>query len=211
MPGRRPVAGPVRPSPRSTAARTRSGSLIASPLPGSQVCEILSAALEIVRLGQGVDATGEFHPGRSPPYVRGSSRSTRSRSTTPACRRSGCTFVATSAVPDAKNRDEFFAGMQAAPGRRPPDVISGESGGPAVLPSAPSAECPGWRAGSGHGHRRRLYRTDHRRRHRRAADRRYRLTSDLSDHRTVLQADPVAVDDLGGPRRGWIPSWQAAE
>ena len=96
--------------------------LIAEPMSSGGLRE-LDRRLEIVRLGQGVDASGEFHPdalqrtfavvdqyaelikkaGVAVPNVR---------------------FVATSAARDARNRDSFFAGIKQRLGVLP-DVISG--------------------------------------------------------------------------------------
>lgn len=81
----------------------------------------LDRRLELVRLGQGVDATRRFHPDA---LAR----------TFAACelfaeviQSFGCIsvrFVATSAARDVSNRDEFFAGVQARLGVTP-EVIAG--------------------------------------------------------------------------------------
>jgi exopolyphosphatase/guanosine-5'-triphosphate,3'-diphosphate pyrophosphatase len=80
--------------------------------------------LEIVRLGQGVDATGEFHPDALQRTFAAvdSYAGLISRARVPADR---IHFVATSASRDARNRDDFFAGVQSRLGVVP-DVISGD-------------------------------------------------------------------------------------
>ena len=79
---------------------------------------------EIVRLGQGVDATGEFHPDalRRTFAVVDDYAALISAAQVPTDR---VHFVATSASRDAKNRDEFFAGVEQRLGVLP-DVISGD-------------------------------------------------------------------------------------
>jgi len=85
----------------------------------------LDRRTEIVRLGQGVDATGEFHPDAL----------TRTFAATDAyaalIRDAGVPsgrvrFVATSASRDARNRDLFFTGIQERLGVTP-DVITGDT------------------------------------------------------------------------------------
>lgn len=79
----------------------------------------------IVRLGQGVDATGEFHPdalARTFAATDGYAERIRAAGVPVA----GVHFVATSAARDAANREEFFAGIQARLGVRP-DVITGDN------------------------------------------------------------------------------------
>ena len=73
--------------------------------------------MEIVRLGQGVDATGQFHPDALQRTFAATDAYAE------AIRAAGVEverihFVATSASRDASNRDEFFAGIQRAAGRR---------------------------------------------------------------------------------------------
>ena len=85
----------------------------------------LERRLEIVRLGQGVDATGEFHPDalrRTFAAVEEYAELIK-KADVPVER---VHFVATSAARDAKNRDRFFAGIKERLGVEP-DVISGES------------------------------------------------------------------------------------
>jgi exopolyphosphatase/guanosine-5'-triphosphate,3'-diphosphate pyrophosphatase len=84
----------------------------------------LDRQTEIVRLGQGVDATGEFAPEaleRTFAVTRRYAERVRAAGVPPERTR----FVATSASRDARNRDEFFAGIEELVGVRP-DVISGD-------------------------------------------------------------------------------------
>lgn len=98
--------------------------LIAESKPGGGLFE-LDRRTEIVRLGQGVDATGEFHP----EALRRTFAATQSYAKViqdagvPADR---IRFVATSASRDAKNRDEYFEGIHQRLGVLP-DVISGDT------------------------------------------------------------------------------------
>ncbi|HET9126810.1 MAG TPA: exopolyphosphatase, partial [Propionibacteriaceae bacterium] len=64
--------------------------------------------LELVRLGQGVDATRRFHPDALARTFAACDRFAE------VIERFGCDrvrFVATSAARDVTNRDEFFAGV----------------------------------------------------------------------------------------------------
>ncbi|GAA2111253.1 Ppx/GppA phosphatase family protein [Microlunatus panaciterrae] len=84
----------------------------------------LDRRLEMVRLGQGVDAAGEFHPdalGRTFAAADHYAQAVSDHRVDPDRVR----FVATSAARDARNRDEFFAGIQRRLGVLP-EVISGE-------------------------------------------------------------------------------------
>jgi len=84
----------------------------------------LDRQTEIVRLGQGVDATGEFAPEaleRTFAVTKRFAERVREAGVPPERTR----FVATSASRDARNRDEFFAGIEELVGVRP-DVISGD-------------------------------------------------------------------------------------
>jgi exopolyphosphatase/guanosine-5'-triphosphate,3'-diphosphate pyrophosphatase len=84
----------------------------------------LDRQTEIVRLGQGVDATGEFAPEaleRTFAVTRQLAARVREAGVPPERIR----FVATSASRDARNRDEFFAGIEELVGVRP-DIISGD-------------------------------------------------------------------------------------
>jgi len=98
--------------------------LIAEAGPDGRLVE-LDRRTEIVRLGQGVDATGEFHPDAL----------TRTFAATDAyaalIRDAGVPssrirFVATSASRDARNREVFFAGIRDRLGVTP-EVISGNT------------------------------------------------------------------------------------
>jgi exopolyphosphatase/guanosine-5'-triphosphate,3'-diphosphate pyrophosphatase len=98
--------------------------LIAETGPDGGLLE-LDRRTEIVRLGQGVDATGEFHPDAL----------TRTFAATDAyaalIRDAGVPssrirFVATSASRDARNREVFFAGISDRLGVTP-EVISGDT------------------------------------------------------------------------------------
>jgi exopolyphosphatase / guanosine-5'-triphosphate,3'-diphosphate pyrophosphatase len=98
--------------------------LIAEPN-GSGGLKDLGRWLEIVRLGQGVDASGEFHPEalqRTFAAVESYAELIK-KSDVPAEK---IHFVATSATRDVKNRGTFFAGIKERLGVLP-DVISGET------------------------------------------------------------------------------------
>jgi exopolyphosphatase/guanosine-5'-triphosphate,3'-diphosphate pyrophosphatase len=98
--------------------------LIAESKPGDGLIDI-ERRTEIVRLGQGVDATGEFHPDalRRTFAVVDIYASLIKGSGVPPER---IHFVATSATRDAGNRDEFFDGIRQRLGVIP-DVISGDT------------------------------------------------------------------------------------
>lgn len=84
----------------------------------------LDRQLQIVRLGQGVDATGEFHPdalARTLVAVDSYAAAVRDWGVPPERIR----FVATSAARDAQNSEEFFAGVEQRLGVRP-EIISGD-------------------------------------------------------------------------------------
>lgn len=85
----------------------------------------LDRRLEIVRLGQGVDATGEFHPDALQRTFAAVDHYAEliEKAEVPV---ENLHFVATSASRDAKNRDSFFAGIKQRLGVLP-DVISGET------------------------------------------------------------------------------------
>ena len=92
--------------------------------PDGTALDDLDRQTEIVRLGQGVDATGEFVPEaleRTFAVTRRFAERVRAAGV-PAAR---TRFVATSASRDARNREEFFAGIEELVGVRP-DVISGD-------------------------------------------------------------------------------------
>jgi exopolyphosphatase / guanosine-5'-triphosphate,3'-diphosphate pyrophosphatase len=98
--------------------------LIAEP-DGSGGLRDLDRRLEIVRLGQGVDATGEFHPDALQRTFAAVDQFAEliKKANVPVEK---VHFVATSASRDAKNRDSFFAGIKQRLGVLP-DVISGET------------------------------------------------------------------------------------
>lgn len=84
----------------------------------------LDRRTEIVRLGQGVDATGEFHPdalARTFAVTDAYAELIRTAGVPPERTH----FVATSAARDARNRDAFLDGIQARVGVVP-DVITGD-------------------------------------------------------------------------------------
>jgi exopolyphosphatase/guanosine-5'-triphosphate,3'-diphosphate pyrophosphatase len=98
--------------------------LIAESKPDGGLVDI-DRRTEIVRLGQGVDATGEFHPDaleRTFAVVDTYASLIKQASVRPA----QIHFVATSATRDAGNRDEFFDGIRQRLGVTP-DVISGDT------------------------------------------------------------------------------------
>jgi len=97
--------------------------LIAGPGADGRLVE-RTRRTEIVRLGQGVDATGEFHPDalrRTFAVVESYADLIRAEDV-PVER---IHFVATSASRDARNREEFFMGVRDRLGVTP-DVISGD-------------------------------------------------------------------------------------
>ena len=98
--------------------------LIAEP-DGSGGLKDLERRLEIVRLGQGVDASGEFHPDaleRTFAAVDQYAELIKKADVEVE----NVHFVATSATRDVRNRDSFFAGIKERLGVLP-DVISGET------------------------------------------------------------------------------------
>lgn len=78
--------------------------------------------MQIVRLGEGVDRTGEFSAGA---LARTFASCDEYAALIAAAGVDGVRFVATSATRDARNRDEFVAGVRARLGVIP-DVISGD-------------------------------------------------------------------------------------
>lgn len=78
-------------------------------------------ALRLTRLGQGVDATGSFHPDA---LARTFAACDDYATLLAAHRVDRVRFVATSAARDAGNREEFFAGVRSRLGVTP-EVISG--------------------------------------------------------------------------------------
>lgn len=98
--------------------------LIAEPA-GLDGLKDLQRRLEIVRLGQGVDASGEFHPDALQRTFAAVDEYAKliKKADVPVER---IHFVATSATRDVKNRETFFAGIKERLGVLP-DVISGEA------------------------------------------------------------------------------------
>jgi exopolyphosphatase / guanosine-5'-triphosphate,3'-diphosphate pyrophosphatase len=98
--------------------------LIAEP-DGSGGLKDVERHLEVVRLGQGVDASGEFHPDAlERTFVAVDQYAELIKiADVPAEK---VHFVATSATRDVKNRNSFFTGIQERLGVLP-DVISGET------------------------------------------------------------------------------------
>jgi exopolyphosphatase/guanosine-5'-triphosphate,3'-diphosphate pyrophosphatase len=97
--------------------------LIAEPTGNGGLVD-LERRTEIVRLGQGVDASGEFHPdalARTFAAVADYAELIR-QAGVPVGR---IHFVATSATRDVRNREEFFAGVRERLGVTP-DVITGD-------------------------------------------------------------------------------------
>ena len=97
--------------------------LVAEDDGGGRLSE-LDRQTKIVRLGQGVDATGEFHPdalARTFAQAEHYARVIRDHDI-PADR---IRFIATSASRDVSNRDEFFDGIRERLGVTP-DVITGD-------------------------------------------------------------------------------------
>ena len=104
---------------------TNSIRLLIAESNGSGGLKDLGRWLEIVRLGQGVDASGEFHPDALQRTFAAAESYAEliKKADVPAEK---IHFVATSATRDVKNRDTFFAGIKERLGVLP-DVISGET------------------------------------------------------------------------------------
>lgn len=98
--------------------------LIAEP-DGSGGLKDLVRRLEIVRLGQGVDASGEFHPDALERTFAAVDRYAELIKKADV-EVENVHFVATSATRDARNRDSFFTGINERLGVLP-DVISGDT------------------------------------------------------------------------------------
>jgi exopolyphosphatase / guanosine-5'-triphosphate,3'-diphosphate pyrophosphatase len=98
--------------------------LIAEP-DGSGGLKDLERRLEVVRLGQGVDASGQFHPDALQRTFAAVDEYADliKKADVPTKK---VHFVATSATRDVKNRETFFAGIHERLGVMP-DVISGET------------------------------------------------------------------------------------
>jgi exopolyphosphatase/guanosine-5'-triphosphate,3'-diphosphate pyrophosphatase len=98
--------------------------LLAGPGQDGQALTDVDRRTEIVRLGQGVDATGQFHPDAlARTFARTEEYATEIRAAGVPPERTR--FVATSAARDAGNREEFFAGVESRLGVRP-EIISGD-------------------------------------------------------------------------------------
>jgi len=98
--------------------------LLADPGTADAALTDLDRQTEIVRLGQGVDATGEFAAEaleRTFAVTRRYAERVRAAGVPPERIR----FVATSAARDARNREEFFRGVEDLLGVRP-DIITGD-------------------------------------------------------------------------------------
>jgi exopolyphosphatase/guanosine-5'-triphosphate,3'-diphosphate pyrophosphatase len=104
---------------------TNSIRLLIAESDGSSGLRELERRLEIVRLGQAVDATGEFNPDalRRTFAAVDEYAELIKKADVPAEK---VHFVATSAARDARNRDAFFAGVRERLGVEA-DVISGKS------------------------------------------------------------------------------------
>lgn len=98
--------------------------LVGESGPGGELVELVRRT-EIVRLGQGVDATGEFHPDALRRTFAATEEYARSI-TAAGVGADRIHFVATSAARDARNRQEFFDGIEARLGVVP-DVITGDT------------------------------------------------------------------------------------
>ena len=100
---------------------TNSIRLLIADVQGDNFREVIRD-MEIVRLGQGVDQTGEFHPDAISRTLKAVDKFAEeiSRRGVEKIR-----FCATSATRDARNRDQFIEGVKARLGVAP-EVISGE-------------------------------------------------------------------------------------
>lgn len=97
--------------------------LIAERGPDGRLVEI-DRRLEIVRLGQGIDATGEFHPDALA-RTFAATDAYAAAITAAGVEPDRIHFVATSAARDARNRDLFVDGIRSRLGVAP-DVITGD-------------------------------------------------------------------------------------
>ncbi|GHG57938.1 hydrolase [Flavimobilis marinus] len=96
--------------------------LIADVDPATGVLEDLVRRMEVVRLGQGVDRTGELHPEALARTLEATARYAEEIRELGAER---VRFVATSATRDARNRQEFVDGVRAILGVEP-EVVAGD-------------------------------------------------------------------------------------
>ena len=138
--------------------------LIAEPAEDGPGLVDVERRTEIVRLGQGVDATGEFHPDALRRTFAAVDQYSQliDEAGVPTDR---IHFVATSASRDARNRDEFFAGVQQRLGVLP-DVISGDREAQLSVHRCPQPGSARVRPSARDGHRRRLDRVHRRHGHR---------------------------------------------
>jgi len=114
--------------------------LIAEPGGDSTLVE-LDRQVELVRLGQGVDATGSFHPEALARTLAALDRYA-ARITSTGVDPGGIRVVATSATRDVANRDALFDGVRARLGVTP-EVISGAREAELSYAGALSAIRPG--------------------------------------------------------------------
>jgi exopolyphosphatase / guanosine-5'-triphosphate,3'-diphosphate pyrophosphatase len=98
--------------------------LLIAELGPAGTLEELDRRSTIVRLGQGVDATGEFHPDALQRTFEATDEYAEAISAAGIAAEQ-TRFVATSASRDARNREEFFAGIEQRLGVSP-DIISGD-------------------------------------------------------------------------------------
>ncbi len=119
---------------------TNSVRLLVGERAGSGFVEV-DRQLRLTRLGQGVDATGEFHPEALARTLAAVREYAELLVELGVGRRR---FVATSAARDARNRDEFFVGVRDAMGVDA-EIISGDTearlsfaGAVSALPDAPA-------------------------------------------------------------------------
>ena len=169
--------------------------LIADPADGGGLIE-RDRRTEIVRLGQGVDATGEFHPDALA-RTFAAVEAYAAVITAAGVPTERIQFVATSASRDARNRDAFFDGVRERLGVLP-DVISGDREAQLSFTGALSRVRPEAGPGAGDGHRRRLDRA-----HRGHGDRGddSAISLDIGSVRVTerfLKTSPPTADELAG-------------
>ena len=188
---------------------TNSIRLLIAERDGSSGLRDLERRLEIVRLGQGVDATGEFHPDalrRTFAAVEEYAELIK-KADVPVER---VHFVATSAARDAKNRDRFFAGIKERLGVEP-DVISGKSEAQLSFIGALSRVTPDGEPvlvmDIGGGSTELIIGTPPV-----SCGARSHSTSDpYGSPNGSSSRIPSLLMILSGRRRAWIPSWRVAE
>lgn len=104
---------------------TNSIRLLIADVPGDGTLTEVTRQMQIVRLGEGIDATGAISPAAMERTL------TAAREYAELCRQEGChavRFVATSASRDASNAADFVAGVREAFGSFDvlPEVVSGQ-------------------------------------------------------------------------------------